>query len=304
MKQFVAGKVVIVTGAGGGIGRDIAIALARDGARVVVNDLGTSMSGEGHDEGPAQRVLREIREAGGEAVANGDSVAEATGANRIVESALDAFGRIDGVVNNAGIVRDRFFHKMSEQEWDAVVRVHLYGAWHVSRAAANHFKDQGSGAYLHMTSTSGLIGNIGQANYNAAKMGVAGLSKSIALDMAKFGVRSNCIAPFAWSRMTNSIPTDTPENIARVERFKQMTPEKIAPLAVFLLSDAARDVTGQVFTVRNNEIFLMSQPRPLRSVHRGGGWTVQDVADHAIPALRGSFVPLERSADVFNWDPI
>ena len=303
-QKMVQDKVVVVTGAGGGIGRDMALALAAAGAKVVVNDIGTSTSGEGQDAGPAQKVVEEIKAAGGQAVANTDSVAEAVAAGRIVQCALDSFGRIDGVVNNAGILRDRFFHKMSLDEWDAVIKVHLYGAYYVSRAAANHFKEQESGAFVHMTSTSGLIGNFGQANYSAAKLGIAALSKSIALDMQKFNVRSNCIAPFAWSRMIGSIPTDTPEQQARVAKIQQMTPNKIAPLAVYLLSDAAKDVNAQVFAVRNNEIFLMSQPRPVRSVHRSEGWTAESIAEHGMPALTRSFVPMERSGDVFSWDPV
>jgi NAD(P)-dependent dehydrogenase (short-subunit alcohol dehydrogenase family) len=231
-------------------------------------------------------------------------VSESASAARIVGTALEAFGRIDVVVNNAGILRDRFFHKMSPEEWDAVIKVHLYGSFYVSRAAATHFKEQESGCYVHMTSTSGLVGNFGQANYSAAKLGVAALSKSIALDMQKFNVRSNCISPFAWSRMIGSIPTETPQEQARVDRLKQMTPAKIAPLAVCLASDAASDVNGQIFAVRNNEIFLMSQPRPVRSVHRSEGWSPQTVASHALPALKASFYDLERSGDVFSWDPI
>jgi NAD(P)-dependent dehydrogenase (short-subunit alcohol dehydrogenase family) len=302
--RMVEGKVVVVTGAGGGIGRDIALAMAREGARVVVNDIGASVSGEGQDAGPAQTVVNEIKAAGGEACANTDSVSDANSAARIVQTALDVFGRIDVIVNNAGILRDRFFHKMSLDEWDAVIKVHLYGAFHVSRAAAPHFKEQASGNYIHMTSTSGLIGNFGQANYAAAKMGVAALSKSIALDMQKFNVRSNCISPFAWSRMIGSIPTETPEEQARVERIKQMTPAKIAPLAVALASDASAQTNGQIFGVRNNEIFLFSQPRPIRSVHRGEGWTPQAVASHALPAMQASYFDLDRSGDVFSWDPI
>jgi len=288
------GKVVVVTGAGAGIGRDLALAMAGEGARVVVNDVGAA----------AHEVVAEIRNAGAEALASVESVSEAAAAQRIVDAAVDAFGRIDGVVNNAGILRDRIFHKMGADEWDAVIRVHLYGSYYVSRAAANHFKEQGGGAFVHMTSTSGLIGNLGQANYNAAKMGIAALSKSIALDMQKFNVRSNCIAPFAWTAMTSSIPTDTPDQVARVEKFKQMTPAKIAPLAVYLLSDAAAGVNAQIFTVRNNEIFVMSQPRPVRSVHREQGWTARTLAEHGIPALKAAFVPMERSADVFSWDPV
>jgi NAD(P)-dependent dehydrogenase (short-subunit alcohol dehydrogenase family) len=304
MSRMMEGKVAIVTGSGGGIGRDIALALAREGARLVINDVGASVGGEGASAGPAQQVVNEIRAAGGEAVANTDSVADAAAAQRIVTTALDAFGRVDAVVNNAGILRDRFFHKMSVDEFDAVIKVHLYGSYFVSRAAANHFKEQGSGTFVHMTSTSGLIGNYGQANYSAAKLGIMALSKSIALDMSKFNVRSNCIAPFAWSRMIGTIPAETDAEKARVERMKQMTPAKIAPLAVALCSDASATVTGQVFAVRNNEIFLMSQPRPIRSVHRGEGWTPESVAQHALPALQASFYPLDRSSDVFSWEPI
>ena len=304
MSSMMEGKVVIVTGAGGGIGRDIALAMAREGAKVVVNDVGASVSGEGNDVGPAQQVVDEIRAAGGAATANTDSVADASAAARIVTTALDNFGRLDAVINNAGILRDRFFHKMSVEEFDAVIKVHLYGSYFVSRAAANHFKEQQSGAFVHMTSTSGLIGNFGQANYAAAKLGIMALSKSIALDMQKFNVRSNCIAPFAWSRMIGSIPTETDAEKARVERMKQMTPAKIAPLAVALASDQGPATTGQVFAVRNNEIFLMSQPRPIRSVHRGEGWTPETVALHALPALAGSYYALDRSSDVFTWDPV
>lgn len=298
------GKVIVVTGAGGGIGRDIALAMARAGARVVVNDIGASVAGEGSDAGPAQKVVDEIRAAGGEAAANTDSVSDPRSAGRIIATALDSFGRIDGVVNNAGILRDRFFHKMSDDEWDAVIKVHLYGSFYVSRAAAPHFKEQQSGVYVHMTSTSGLIGNFGQANYAAAKLGIAALSKSIALDMQKFNVRSNCIAPFAWSRMIGSIPTETDAEKQRVERMKQMTPAKIAPLAVCLASEAAADTNGQIFAVRNNEIFLISQPRPVRSVHRSEGWSPETVASHALPALKAQYFGLERSGDVFSWDPV
>jgi NAD(P)-dependent dehydrogenase (short-subunit alcohol dehydrogenase family) len=301
---MVQDQVVLVTGAGGGIGRAIALAMAREGAWVVVNDIGASVNGEGNDAGPAQQVVNEIIAMGGQAVANTDSVADPASAARLVKTAIEAFGRIDVVVNNAGILRDRIFHKMNAEEWDSVIKVHLYGTYHVSRAAAPYFKDQESGVYIHMTSTSGLVGNFGQANYAAAKMGVAALSKSIALDMQRFNVRSNCISPFAWSRMIGAIPTDTPEQQARVERIKQMTPDKIAPLAVALAAESGRHVTGQIFAVRNNEVFLMSQPRPVRSVHRGEGWTPQTVASHALPALQASFYPLDRSADVFSWDPV
>ena len=297
-------KVVIVTGAGGGIGREIALLAAAEGAKVVVNDIGATLGGEGFDATPAEQVVAEIRTAGGAAATSQHSVSTPEGAAAIVSTAVETFGRVDGVVNNAGILRDGFFHKMTDEQWDAVVKVHLYGAYNVSRAAAPHFRGQNGGAFVHMTSTSGLIGNRAQANYSAAKLGVVGLSKSIALDMRPFGVRSNCIAPFAWSRMISSIKIDSEETERRVARLKEMTPAKIAPLAVFLLSDEASAVNGQIFSVRNNEISLISQPRPLRSIHRGEGWTPQTIAEHGMPALKPSFYKLDRSADIFPWDPV
>ena len=304
MTDMMKDKVVVVTGSGGGIGREIALLMAAEGAKVVVNDIGSSVSGEGKDTGPAQKVADEIHAKGGQAVANTDSVATWASANAIIKTAIDKFGRIDCVINNAGILRDRIFFKMAPEEWQAVIDVHLNGAFFVSRAAATYFREQETGSYVHMTSTSGLIGNIGQANYGAAKLGITALSKMIAMDMARYHVRSNCISPFAWSRMIGSIPADTPEARARVDRLKTMEASKIAPMAVFLVSDAAKDVTGQVFGVRANEIFLMSQPRPLRSVHRDGGWTPQSIAEHAIPAMKAGFYGLDRSQDVFSWDPV
>jgi NAD(P)-dependent dehydrogenase (short-subunit alcohol dehydrogenase family) len=297
-------KIVAVTGAGRGIGRGIALLAAREGARVVVNDLGGTADGHGADNGPAQEVVGIIRAAGGEAIANGADISSPAGASSIIEDAVRTFGRIDGVVNCAGVLRDRIFYKMSQPEWDDVIRINLNGYFYVSKAAALHFKEQGSGVFVHFTSTSGLIGNLGQANYSAAKLGIVGLSNSIALDMARFGVTSNCIAPFAWSRLTASIPGDSEAERARIERFKSMSPDTVAPLAVFLLTDAAKEVTAQVFCVRKNEIFLFSVPRPIRSVHRAEGWTPGSIASHLLPAFRPSFHELERSADVFAWDPI
>jgi len=301
---MMTGKVALVTGAGRGIGREIALLMAAEGAAVVVNDVGAGLDGAGRDEGPAGEVVEAIRSAGGKAVVNGDSVADPAGAQRMIDDAVDAFGRIDVVVNNAGILRDGIFHKMSHADFEAVLDVHLRGSFNTSRAAATLFREQGSGAYVHFTSTSGLIGNVGQANYAAAKMGIVGLSRGIAIDMARFGVRSNCIAPFAWSRMIGSIPTETPEQKARVDKLKSLTPEKIASMAVFLASDAAAEVTGQIFCVRGNEVFLMSQPRPIRSLHRDGGWTPQALADQMLPAFRSDLYDLDVSADVFPWDPV
>lgn len=304
MSEIVKDKVVVVTGAGGGIGRSIALAYAAAGAKVVVNDIGVSLAGEGYSAGPAQSVVDQIKAAGGNAIVNTDSVASYEGAANIIQSAVDYFGRIDIVVNNAGNLRDRLFHKMSEEEWRQVIDVHLHGSFFTSRAAAQYFRDQESGAFVHMTSTSGLIGNLGQANYSSAKLGIAALSKSIALDMARFNVRSNCIAPFAWSRMTSSIPAETEEEKARVSKLQKMEASKVAPLAVYLGSDSASDVTAQIFAVRANEIMLFSQPRPIRSVHNSEGWTPESIAEIAIPAMKNSFFDLERSPDVINWDPI
>lgn len=303
-KNMMQGKVVVVTGAGRGIGREIALLMAAEGAKVVVNDPGVSVTGSGNDEALANEVVNEIRQKGGEAAASVDSVATWTGAHQIVACATDTFGRIDCVVNNAGILRDKMFHKMTEEDWRAVIDVHLNGSFFMSRAAAEHFRQQNSGALVHMTSTSGLVGNLGQSNYAAAKLGIASMSKCIALDMQRYNVRSNCISPFAWSRMVGSIPTDTPEQQERVKRIQAMDAAKVAPMAVYLASDAAKDVTGQIFAVRCNEIMLMSQPRPIRSVHRAEGWSPSTIADHAIPAMRSNFLPLQVSADVFCWDPI
>jgi NAD(P)-dependent dehydrogenase (short-subunit alcohol dehydrogenase family) len=302
--KLLEGKVIIVTGAGAGVGKGIALEAARQGAKVIVNDLGVNIDGSGGGAGPAQTTAEEIRAAGGTASANVDSVAEWGSAQKIVQQALDLHGRLDGVVNNAGNLRDVLFHKMTEEEFDAVIRVHLKGSWNVSRAAAPHFKGQESGAFVHMTSTSGLIGNMGQANYMAAKMGVVGLSKSIALDMERFKVRSNCIAPFAFTRMVGTIPTDTPEGKARMEINMRLESGKIAPFTLALLTDAASHVSGQIFGVRNNEIFLFSQPRPIRNAHNSEGWTVQSCIDRAIPMMQASFFPLDKSRDVFTWDPV
>ena len=297
-------KVIVVTGAGRGIGRGIALLCAAEGAKVVVNDPGGSTDGAGSSAAPAEEVVEEIKKAGGTAVANFESVAEAIPASKIIKQAVDTYGRIDGVVNNAGILRDAIFHKMSIDAFEMVIKVHLMGSFYTSHAAARYFREQNSGSFVHFTSTSGLIGNFGQANYSAAKLGIVGLSKSIALDMNRFGVNSNCVSPFAWSRMIGSIPTETEAEKARVERMQKMGPEKIAPLVAYLLGDAAKDVTGQIFAARMNEIFLMGQSRPLRSIHRDGGWTPRTLAEHGMPALKSSFYKLDRSADIFSWDPV
>jgi NAD(P)-dependent dehydrogenase (short-subunit alcohol dehydrogenase family) len=300
---MLSGKVAVVTGAGNGIGAEIAKLMAKHGAKVVVNDAGVSASGEGRDTAVAGSVVEQIQSAGGQAVASVRNVADWDDAHAIINDAIDAFGRIDVVVNNAGILRDCLFHKMSRQDFDSVDDVNLRGVFYVSRAAAPHFKKQESGCYVHMTSTSGLIGNLGQVNYGAAKLGVVGLSKLIAMDMERYGVTSNAIAPFAWTRMVATIPA-TPENMQRLEVNRRLKPERIAPLVVALAGEAGSKTTGQIFGVRNNEIYLFSQPRPIRTAHTAEGWTPETIVERVLPAFQASYFPLVKSSEVFNWDPV
>ena len=304
MAGMLDGKVAVVTGAGGGIGRATALELAANGAKVVVNDIGGTVTGEGRDAGPAERVVAEIAQAHGQgrAVANTGSVASWEDAQKMVQDAIDNFGRIDMVVNNAGILRDRMFHYMSVEEWDAVIKVHLYGAFHVSRAAVPHFRKQESGCFVHITSTSGLIGSVGQTNYGAAKLGIAGLSRNIAMDMQRYHIRSNCIGPHAWSRMIETVPGLTEEQIkARAARTQ---PAHIAKLIAFLGTDAAAKVSGQIFGVRGNEVYLYNQPRPIRIMARADGWNCENLAEQWLPAVEQAFTPLERTRDVYPWDPV
>jgi NAD(P)-dependent dehydrogenase (short-subunit alcohol dehydrogenase family) len=302
--RIVEGKVVVVTGGGGGIGRAIARLMAEQGAKVVVNDLGTAVDASGSNPSLAEQVAQEIRAAGGAAVANADSVATWEGAERIIETALDAFGRVDCIVNNAAVLRDAIFHKMTREDWELSIAVVLNGSFYVSRAAAPHFRSQQSGAFVHISSTSGLVGAMGQANYAAGKMGLVGLSKSIAVDMQRFNVRSNVVAPTAFTRMTESIATGTPEQQERARQREHVPVEKNAPLVVFLASDAASEITGQVFYSRKNELMLFSQMRPRQRIHNSAGWTPQSIAEHLLPAFKTSLYPLDLTRNVFpSWLP-
>jgi NAD(P)-dependent dehydrogenase (short-subunit alcohol dehydrogenase family) len=287
------GRVVIVTGAGRGIGRECALLAAREGARVVVNDLGGALSGgdEG-DETPAQAVVNEIVAAGGEAAANTDSVSSLKACEGMVEQARDTFGGLHAIVSPAGILRDVMFHRMSEEDWDTVIEVHLKGSFNVCRASIELFRAQQDGAYVLFTSTSGLIGNIGQSNYGAAKLGIMGLSRIIAMENHSRNVRSNIIAPAAWTRMIASIPIKDEATAARVERMKnEMRPDQIAQLAVALAAPSAANVSGQIFGARGDEISLYSQPRAINRMTLLPGWSPTSIIDTAFPAMEAQFYP-------------
>ena len=300
------GKVVLVTGAANGIGKECALLAGREGASVVVNDLGGGVAGgdEG-STGPAEQVAQEIRKAGGKAVSNSESVTSRDGVKRMIEQAMDSFKGLHAIISPAGILRDTMFHKMTDADWDQVIEVHLQGSYNITRAAINHFREQNEGSFVLFTSTSGLIGNVGQANYAAAKMGIVGLSRIIAMEGVQKNVRSNVIAPFAWTRMIATIPIKDEASAKRVERMKNMMrADQVAQLAVSLASPATKDVSGQIFAARGNEIFLMSQPRPIRGIGKVEGWTPQTIAEHAMAAMKPSFTELGATTSVFGWDPI
>ena len=300
------GRVVIVTGAGRGIGRECALSAAREGAAVLVNDLGAGLGGGDVGEvGPAQEVVNEILAAGGRAIANTESVASMAAVRGMVEQARDTFGGLHAIISPAGILRDGMFHKMTEEDWDAVIAVHLRGTFNVCRASIELFREQQDGAYVLFTSTSGLIGNIGQANYAAAKLGIMGLSRIIAMEGVTRNVRSNVLAPFAWTRMLQSIPVKDEASAQRVARMqKGMRSDQVAQLAVALAAPGAAKVTGQIFSARGNEIALFSQPRPVNRMTLAEGWSPQSIIDTAIPAMEGDFEDLGPSASVFNYDPV
>jgi len=300
------GKVVLVTGGGNGIGRECALLAAKEGAAVLVNDLGGGVAGgdEG-SAGPAEKVAQEIRAAGGKAASNSDSVTDYDAVVAMVDQAKKEFGGLHAVVNPAGILRDGMFHKMSWEDWKAVIDVHLHGAFNVTRATVELFREQQSGSYVLFTSTSGLIGNIGQANYAAAKLGVMGLSRILAMEGAIKNVRSNIIAPFAWTRMIATIPVKDEASAQRVERMKNaMRADQVAQLAVALCSDQAKDTSGQIFAVRGHEVFLFNQPRPVRALGMLEGWTPKTLLEQALPAMKGSYTDVGATTSVFPYDPV
>jgi NAD(P)-dependent dehydrogenase (short-subunit alcohol dehydrogenase family) len=289
------GKVVLVTGGGRGIGRDTALLAAQEGAKVIVNDLGGGEAGgdEG-DAGPAAEVAKEITDAGGEAVSNSDSVTDIAAVRGMLEQAKDTFGGLHSVINPAGILRDKMFHKLEDVDWDVVLDVHLRGSYNVCKATVEHFRNQEEGKYVMFTSTSGLLGNIGQTNYAAAKMGIVGLSRVLAQEGAKKHVHSNVIAPTAWTRLIATIPIKSDEQAKRMEVMKQqLSPAFVAQLAVALAAPNCA-ATGQIFGVTGNKVELYSQPRPIQSMVKEEGWTPSTILEQVMPAMAARFQPLDK----------
>lgn len=294
MGDRLKGKVAIVTGAGRGIGRGHALALASEGAKVVVNDLGGGTDGTGAATSPADEVVDEIKKMGGEAIANYDSVATKEGGENVVKAATDNFGKLDILVNNAGILRDRMLHNMTEEEWDGVIKVHLYGHFHTIRAASPLFRQQRSGCIINTSSAAGLGGTYGQANYGAAKEGIVGLTRKVAQDLGRYGVRCNTIRPNAGTRMTLSDDMRRTWPKEAVERLEKANPEDIAPLVVWLASDDATNINGRTFFVETGRVALYSEPVFEKSILKDSGWTIDELFN---------FMPTSLAADLVNPHP-
>lgn len=292
-------KTAIITGAGGAIGRAVALYLAEKGVKIVANDLGATNSGDGKDSGPAQQTVKMIEDLGGKAVTSTENVADWTQAQQVVQRALDSFGGLDIVINNAGNIRYAAFQDSDPADVRALIDVHLFGTYNISRAATPHLIAQKSGVFVNMTSSTALIGMRGNAGYTAAKMGAVGLSRSIALDLAPFNIRCNCLAPAATSRM--SPKRATPELEAHYA--SRARADQIAPVAAFLASDAAKSINGQIIGARGNELYLYNQSRPICMLHRSDGWDLDKIAAQLLPAWHSWLTPLEETHEVFAWPP-
>jgi len=288
-------RVAVITGAGRGIGRGIAIMMAAEGASVVVNDPGVGPDGIGTDDGPADQVVTEIKAAGGTAVANHDTVATSAGGEGTIKTALDSFGRIDILVNNAGILRDRMIFNMSEEEWDAVIAVHLKGHFNTIKPAAVLMRQQRFGRIINFSSESGLWGNAGQANYGAAKSGIAGVTRVVARDLGRYGITCNAIAPRAWTRLTATIPDARPnqpqQEGSTEDRLAALDPDMIAPMTTFLATDHAWNINGQVFHVYSGHISVLQHPTPWRSVFKPGMWELDELTARVPTLLEGTANP-------------
>ncbi len=293
MGDRLKGKVAIVTGAGGGIGRGEALALASEGAKIVVNDLGGAVDGSGSSSSAADKVVAEIKAAGGEAVANHDSVTSVEGGENIIKTAVDAFGKLDILVNNAGILRDRMVFNMSPEEWDSVLKVHLYGHFNTTRPACVLFRQQKSGRIINTSSTSGL-GNRGQSNYAAAKEGIVGFTRTVAIEMGRYGVTCNAIRPNAGTRMTMSDDMkQAAERSGRgeiVKYMESMKPEDIAPMIVWLASDDSSNVNGRTFFVQTGRIALFSEPIQEKVIEKQGGFTIDELFEKIPKTLTDGLV--------------
>lgn len=306
MQKELEGKVALVTGAGQGIGRALAHFLALQGAKVVVNDAGLNIDGspDANAQNIAEKVVAEIKQAEGEAVASTAKVGSFGAGRELVQLALDTFGQLDYVVNNAAILRDRMIFNMSEEEWLDVIQTNLTGTFGVMRAALPHFKERKNGRIVNIVSTAGIMGNVGQANYAASKGGIIALTRVCAFDTARYNVTANCVAPFAYSRITDAIKPTTPELASYVEGAKKVLPAHVAPLIGYLCSERAQHITGQLFGVRGHEVFLFNQPEPLRSLISREGWTIETLAQAVENSwAKKSLVPLKSDLEIFNYPP-